>query len=252
MNLGALVNSIDSRAVITEAHTVFNVPVTAGQYAPERLILNAPEGFSWYIGRFLREAAVPAGAVCEEWQLKVGGNPINDGLQGRPDDYLPTFSLMTANLISVAFGPRTYCQARFRSGGTAGTVTVNALATNLEPIIEAKTQTFNISAVASELAPESIVFSAMQGIALGHVAAVMEQVSPSGTTWTTESLKRGGDPANNAHWLPTGVNWAVGAAVAGNPSAQYTRMMRLRARSGGTSGAVTVHAWHSARTGVPL
>jgi hypothetical protein len=242
MTLPGLLERIDPREIISEGQQTFNVPLTAGTYAPEILTLRMPPGYAWIRARFNRETAVPAGTVCEEWGLKNGGDYLNDA------DYLPTFSLMTSNAVSVAFGPRTGVQVRLKSGGTAGAVTVHGLCTQIEPVLEAKIVTFNVPVTSGQYAPERMMFRSPSNILIGHIAVILEAAAPTGTVFDTWVLKTGGNPLNDADFFPSGVTFLAGSALGGNPSVLF-RTVQLRAKSGGTAGAVTMHGLCTAKTG---
>lgn len=231
----------DPRAIISEGRVVFNVPATAGDYAPERLVLRAPDGYTWINGRFTREAVSPAGTVFEEYVLKTGGDWRKD------EDYVGVFSLMTANFVSIAFGPRTSVQVRARSGGTPGAIGVNAVATQQEPIITEQSVVFNVPATAGQYANEFFVFRSAGNVLTGHIAVVLESVMPTGAIMDIWALKPGGDPRNDAHYFYA-TNTIAGAGKGGNPTI-WSRVVRLRMRSGGTPGTVTAHAIQTTRTG---
>ena len=108
------------------ANQSFTVPVTAGNYAPEEVLLGSTVAGVPSI--ILDDVTVDieafvATAVLELWLLKVGGDPTNAA------HYF--FSGKSANALghtTWSLGAWRGAKIRVKSGGTAGTLTASVVA----------------------------------------------------------------------------------------------------------------------------
>jgi hypothetical protein len=108
----------------------FAVPVGAGAYAPERISINRPSSqvAAESLGIKSIEAlieAVVAASVLELWLLKVGGDPTADA-----DHFFSGLTLTGAAAGQALWSLSNWAgaQLRAKSGGTAGSLVVNASA----------------------------------------------------------------------------------------------------------------------------
>lgn len=110
-----------------KARKSFTVPATSGQYAPERITFPsvfgsglAEEGGLLGITALV-ESGGAAGAVVEVWLPKVGATGIDA-------DYTLAGTGITSGQLTMALASFPGAQIRVKSGGTAGTTTVDATA----------------------------------------------------------------------------------------------------------------------------
>lgn len=108
--------------ILDEGTCTFEIPVTAGQYAPLKLTLRA-RALVISATRLIIESALPAGAVIEAWLLKFNGNPNNDA-----DYTLDKNIIATTALVGTNFGYPRAIQLRAKSGGASGTVVGHGIA----------------------------------------------------------------------------------------------------------------------------
>lgn len=109
-----------------ESRVTFTVPVTSGQYAPERLSLASPSASNAQvspplIGVTALIESAPASAAIELWLLKVGAtDPTADA----------NFFLYDSSTASKTWPLASYrgAQLRAKSGGSAGNLVCSASA----------------------------------------------------------------------------------------------------------------------------
>jgi hypothetical protein len=94
----------------------FTVPVTSGNYAPEKLDL----GGRAVLELSLLIEALPAGAALEVWFLRVSGDPTNAAHYVLGKSFNATG---LQDMIPLASWPGV--ELRVKSGGASGTATVS-------------------------------------------------------------------------------------------------------------------------------
>lgn len=110
-----------------KARKSFTVPATAGQYAPERITF--PSSFGSGLAEdegllgisLLIESGGAAGAVAEVWLPKIGATGVDA-------DYSLAGAGISSGQLTMALASFPGAQVRVKSGGTAGTTTVDATA----------------------------------------------------------------------------------------------------------------------------
>lgn len=233
---------IDHRQVVMQASVTFTLSGVNGEYAAERHNLFAPAGFAFHRCRWIRRGAIPAGARIEIWALKTGGNPALDG------DYtvLLSANIMTVLAFTSLTGPFRHTQLRMVSGATPGTLTIDGLAIKPEPAIDEATTTFNVPAIAGQLAPERLTLEPTGDLLISHVTIFNE--SPKVTSSTIEhwTLKPGGDPTNDGTPGKTD-DYLFAESFLSSATARVANVMpaletfQMRVRSGGPGGQLTSH-----------
>lgn len=124
--MGAVLEPIQDERKVT-----FNVPLTSGDYAPERLTLRSKDADIISHLSIYNESAKVSGSVIEHWSLPFGGVAENDGTEGRPDDwaFAEVFLTSATSRIANPIPSQRDFQMRVRSGGTSGQLVSHGLAT---------------------------------------------------------------------------------------------------------------------------
>lgn len=110
------------------------------------------------------------------------------------------------------------------------------MATN--QILDEGTVTFNIPLTVGNYAPEILTLRA-RSLVISVTRLIIESVLPASAVIEAWLLKFNGDPSNNAHYTLDKNIIATTALVGTNFG--YPRAIQLRAKSGGTPGAVIGH-----------
>lgn len=102
----------------------FAVPVTSGQYAPERMTFAPPSGVSAVplLGVTALLESGPSGVVLELWLLKFNGTPATDA------HWVYSGKSITGGGETWPLASYPGAQLRAKSGGTAGTAVVTGSA----------------------------------------------------------------------------------------------------------------------------
>jgi len=108
----------------------------------------------------------------------------------------------------------------------------------------AQRKSFTVPVTSGNYAPEEIIFAPSTALVpadgLLGVSAVIESL-PAASTLELWALQIAADPTNAANWFYTGNNITAANTLTTWPLASYPGL-KLRAKSGGTSGALVADA----------